>query len=175
MKHFYIVKRYISSYRPALLSRCSIGFRSGLTLGQVMLFTSLKTLMWFLQCVWDRCHVETLLSCQAIWDWESSFHSFIVPSITSCTHAAPYQHTPTSMLYCQHYTVSVHAKHAGPSDPNSFLMVSSDQRMCCQYSSGFFSSSLLKFNLALLWHFVSNGLCQIRSTCRLLFIARLCK
>ncbi len=82
--------------------------KSGVVLGQVIVFTLFlfRSLVWFLQCVWDHCHARNPNFCQA-----SSFHSVFgdrnfhgaiykchLPH-TLCTHTAPYAHFPTSMFH----------------------------------------------------------------------------
>ena len=70
-------------------------------------------------------------------------------NITFSTHAAPY-HTPTSVLHDRFTVVVLDRFTPNMLESNTFILVSSDQRMCSQYSSGFFSCSLAKYNLAVL-------------------------
>ena len=71
-------------------------------------------------------------------------------------HSCSPYHTPTSVLHCRamhsHWQSWPGSRQACwiPSEPNKFILVSSDQRMCSQYSSSSFSCSLAKFNLAVL-------------------------
>lgn len=56
--------------------------------------------------------------CSALWC--TRLHSNVIFPTTFFTHAAPYQHTPTSMFHCWHYAShcgspgQVHDKHAAP-------------------------------------------------------------
>lgn len=142
-------------------------------------FSSLETLV----CVLAVCFGS--LSCwnnpllPSFWRLSHLFSQYfgistdMVPSLnvispTPFALMQPY-HTPTSVLHCQDYafTAVVLARFTPDMlDPhlsrNKFILVLSDQRMCFQYLSGFFSCSLAKFNL------VSLG----RRTSKVFFLGR---
>lgn len=75
---------------------------------------------------------------------------------TFCNNGAPYRHTPPTMFHIQHYAATV--KVLPRTMPNMTDPICSklihfgfvQPKMCCQYSSGFFSCSLAKFILAVL-------------------------
>lgn len=90
-----------------------------------------------------------------IWHWWL-FPAVCFNTITFCTHAAPYEHTP-SMFHglLSAITVKVRARpiktYSIPSDPTNFILVPSKLRMHCEYLSSFFSCSL---SFYLLWLFL---------------------
>ena len=118
----------------------------------------------------DQYHAGKFLSCQARWDRESSPRSIFgyanLPStvwmssplhlLRSCSpitaHSQLHVYRPATYCHCGS-PGQVHAKQAGL---HLIWSVSSDQKMRCRYSSGSFSCSLAKFNLAVLCCFFSS-------------------
>ena len=114
-----------STFLFKMPQRCSIGFKSGAILGQVIVFTfflcgnacvilavcfgSLPT--WNIPLLPRKTGRHLVIQYFA--------HAFMVPSLnvisnTFCTHAAPYHHTGIAMLQCQDCIPcpgKVHAKH----------------------------------------------------------------
>lgn len=158
--------------------RCFIGFKIGNKLGQLKLltfFSFLETPVWFRQCALDRYHTLCIsYFCLSFWrlgiilsaTMFVNLQAVIVASINDIFPTpftllqphiiTPYHHTLTSMLRCQGLCIhsqspgQVRGKHAGPGDPKKLISVSSDRRICSQCASGFFSCSLLNFNLTVL-------------------------
>ena len=143
-----------------ILQRCSVGFRRHTWPGH-----SLHFFFFFTNCCVILAVCVGSLSCwnlpllPSFWSLGVILSaSFMVPSVnvispTPFALMQPY-HTPTSVLHCQDYafTAVVLARFTPDMlDPhlsrNKFILVLSDQRMCFQYLSGFFSCSLAKFNL----------------------------
>lgn len=153
-----------------ILQRCFVGSKSKeIVRSQFFTFFFLKTLVWFLQRAWQHCHVGKLLSWQAPWLWESCFYSvieftnlhsqcyvwIISPTPSALMHLC-ISTPPPSMSHSQQY--AVHSKCAVPHLIQSESM--SDQIICCQYLSGFFSCCLFLFSCFLLvcwlWRFTSS-------------------
>lgn len=74
-----------------------------------------------------------------------------MPSPLHRSHSRRWLHSRRSAVTA---VVLVHAKHAGPIWSKLFVLVSSDQRKRCWYSSGFCLGSSAQFNLAGLWALV---------------------
>ncbi len=132
--------------------RCSIGFRSGDMLGQSITFNLsfyskavivLEVCLGSLSC-WNTAlrpslQREGIMLCFSMSQY---MLAFMVPSmklpIASSTHAAPDHETPTTMLDCRQdtliFVLLTWLRHTPllPSEPNKFILVSSDHRIWFQ-------------------------------------------
>ncbi len=135
-----------STFRLRMPHRCSIGFRSGDMLGQSITFT----LSFFSKAV----VVIMLEYCPAVQPLKGGDHAPLqyvtvhvgihgslnelkLPSAVS-THAAPDHDTHTTMLDCRQDTLVfvlltwLPPHTLTPSEPNTFILVSSDHMTCFQ-------------------------------------------
>lgn len=109
-------------------------------------------------------HVVKFLSGQTLWHWESSFQSAFIVIYKSRPIYMIQPHLSTPPPPCFMVSTTIHGEHAGLLWLRQNYFVSSDKRMCCQYSSGFWLCCLSKVILAVLgalviilcvWKFIS--------------------
>ncbi len=127
-----------STFHLRMPYRCSIGFRSGYMLGQYMLFLARQ---WSLSCwntaLWPSLRREGIMLCFSISQY---MLAFMVPSM-NCISTVPTALTQPQNITLPPPCLNVGKTHSSlysspgcrhtrlaPSEPNKFILVSSDDR-----------------------------------------------